>query len=89
VAPRPLPHLRRSVLPLLLRCLPGVENSIINFQPFEQRCLGGIEPEGFYLFDKPIAPFRVVVRIKGLSFVAPTFDFVLRFPFAVSVKPFS
>src|SRR6266478_997215 len=66
-----------------------VRDLVIHLQPLEQGRLRRIKAERLYLFGKPIAPLRIVMRPGCYDLVAPAFDFFLRFLFAISVKPFN
>src|SRR5437764_8539674 len=62
---------------------------VIHLQPLEQGRFRWIKAERLHLLGKPIASFRIIVRPGRYDLVAPALDLILRFLFAVSVKPFN
>ncbi|HEY5991679.1 MAG TPA: hypothetical protein VIU10_03795, partial [Candidatus Udaeobacter sp.] len=85
-APKPLPHLRQSALPLLLRGLLRVRDSIVDFQPLECRGLFRMQSEFSDLFAEEVAFFRMIVETACLHLFGPAFDFFRRFLFAALIE---
>src|SRR5207244_5963768 len=66
----------------------GVAGFVVRFEPIERGRLRRIESELLTFFGEILALLRIVVETGGFHFVAPAFDFLRRFLFAVCVEPF-
>src|SRR5205085_2565521 len=77
---------RRSARSVRLRRL-FVSRFVVHLEPIEQRRRERIEPVRLQLFYKPIAFFRIVIRIRSLDLIAPGLHFLWRLFLAVAIEP--
>ena len=65
-----------------------VARLVVDLEPIEERCRGGIKAMRLDLLLEPFAFLRIIVRICRFDFVAPGVHFLRRFLFPMAIEPF-